>query len=304
MADPPPPSEAAFAARARELEEAHRHHSGPASSFIGTWARALFSRTRTSRLAPLPVPTRGECAITWIGHATVMLRYVGGQVVTDPFFGRWLYTLRRARDPAIPPGALDSTDLILITHEHVDHLDPPSLRRFPRAATVVVPPGGARRVGKGFARVVELDVGGQLQGPTRKIEVTAVAARHGIRHALGYVVRGEGPTVYVAGDTGYFDGFCEIGARFHPEVAILPISSYRPNTLRRNHLSPLDALYAFEDLGAKYLVPIHHGDFPLGYEPIDEPAEWLAELARERGMTDRVVPLAPGQSCIVRSLSR
>lgn len=167
----------------------------------------------------------------------------------------------------------------------------------------MVPPGCSRALGRRFRKVIELEPGGTHELPHLGLQVTAVAARHrvgGGRPALGFVVRGDGPTVYASGDTGYFAGFAEIGARFHPDVALLPISSYRPRSLRRGHLSPLDAIYAFEDLGAQLLVPIHHGDFALGYEPLGEPAAWLRELERARRLEGRVAWLEPGQSCVAR----
>jgi L-ascorbate metabolism protein UlaG (beta-lactamase superfamily) len=92
----------------------------------------------------------------------------------------------------------------------------------------------------------------------------------------------------------------EVGSRFRPDVALLPISGYRPLTLRRDHLSPLDAIFAFEDLGAQLLVPIHHGAFALGYEPPTEPLIWLRSLASQRKLEERIAWLEPGESCVAR----
>ena len=100
------------------------------------------------------------------------------------------------------------------------------------------------------------------------------------------------PCIYVAGDTGYFSGFAEIGRRFHPDVALLPIAGYEPAAFREEHLSPLDALYAFEDLGARVLVPTSYGSFPLSYERLDAPLAWLRQLARERVGPGRPSPAA------------
>jgi len=137
------------------------------------------------------------------------------------------------------------------------------------------------------------------------LDITAVAAQHrvgfaGHGRALGYIVRGDGPTVYYAGESGYFAGFMEVGARFRPDVALLPISGYRPLALRKDHLSPLDAIYAFEDLGAQLMVPIHHGAFALGYEPPAEPLIWLRSLASQQKLEERIAWLEPGESCVAR----
>jgi L-ascorbate metabolism protein UlaG (beta-lactamase superfamily) len=139
----------------------------------------------------------------------------------------------------------------------------------------------------------------------RDLTVTAVAARHdgarGLlgwswRGACGYVVRGAGVSVYFAGDTAYFSGFEEIGRRLHPQVALLPIAGYEPLAMRETHMSPLDALYALEDLGSDVLVPIGHGSFPMSYEPIDEPLRWLEELAAERQLMEKLMVLRHGET--------
>jgi L-ascorbate metabolism protein UlaG (beta-lactamase superfamily) len=191
---------------------------------------------------------------------------------------------------------------VLISHAHHDHLHLPSLRQLPKAATIVVPPRCAGLVERaGFARVVVLEPGEELVH--RDLTITAVAARHdgargwsGWRGAAGYVARTGGVSAYFAGDTAYFSGFEEIGRRLHPQVALLPIGGYEPLAMRETHMSPLDALYAFEDLGAEVLIPISHGSFPLGYEPIEEPLHWLQELAEERDLGEKVLPLRHGET--------
>ena len=120
------------------------------------------------------------------------------------------------------------------------------------------------------------------------------------RGASGYVVRTQGRAVYFAGDTGYFSGFAEIGRRFDPDIALLPIAGYQPAPFREEHMSPLDAVYAFEDLGARLLIPIAYGSFELGYEPIDEPLEWLQELGKGRKLGTALTILEHGQSCLLR----
>src|SRR5205814_3667847 len=122
----------------------------------------------------------------------------------------------------------------------------------------------------GFARVLELPIGESFRhGP---LEIVSVPSRHWGTRMLGdyrrrgyggYVVRGAGPAAYFAGDTAYFSGFAEIGARFRPDVALLPIGAYSPPHFRRAHMSPLDALYAFQDLESRVLIPIHFGSFAL-----------------------------------------
>lgn len=319
MHRPPPSISAAvaadFRARVKELDELHRRRGsmmlhGGVPSWLLKWLRALMPHalggpTPLPRRPPppIPIPAAGECVVTFIGHATALVRYARARLLTDPCFARSLYSLRRVRPAALPSGALESIDVALISHGHADHLHRPSLELLERDTTLVVP-AGTRLSGLGFARVVEVRAGDSVV--VGHLDITAVPAQHhvglfGHRRALGYVVRGDGPTVYFAGDTGYFSGFLEVGARFRPDVALLPISGYRPRALRRDHLSPLDALYAFEDLGAQLLVPIHHGAFALGYEPVAEPLIWLRSLASARHVEDQIAWLEPGESCVARN---
>ncbi|MDB4964323.1 MAG: Zn-dependent hydrolase of the beta-lactamase fold-like protein [Myxococcales bacterium] len=282
---------------------------GGIPSWLFQWLRALMPSGMGGRQLlprrpppPIPIPAAGECAITFIGHATALIRYAHARLLTDPCLARSLYSLRRVRAPGLPDGALESVDVVLISHAHSDHLHRASLELLEHGTTIVVP-AGVRVDGLGFHKVVELRAGDTSS--VAGLEITAVPAQHrvgfgGRGRALGYVVRGDGPTVYFSGDTGYFSGFLEVGSRFRPEVALLPISGYRPRALRRDHLSPLDALYALEDLGAELLVPIHHGAFALGYEPVAEPLIWLRSLASARHDENKIAWLEPGESCVAR----
>jgi hypothetical protein len=149
----------------------------------------------------------------------------------------------------------------------------------------------------GFARVVELAVGGDLE--MRGVQVHATPMAHGdgdLARGLAYVVRGDGPSIYLCGDGGYFSGFADVGARFAPDLALLPIAGFVPASFRERHMSPIDALYAFEDLRARLMIPIHHGAFALSYERIGEPARWMAQLVKERGLEAHVRMLQAGES--------
>jgi L-ascorbate metabolism protein UlaG (beta-lactamase superfamily) len=312
----PPPSISAlsaaeFRARQRELDEAHRRRGsmmlhGGVPSFVLQWLRALVfggpPLLPRRPPPPIPIPASGECSITFVGHATALIRYARARLLTDPLFARSLWSLRRLRPAGLPDGALESIDVVLISHAHVDHLHRPSLERVDRAATIIAP-AGVRIPDLGFREVLHVRAGDAIS--VAGLDITAVAAQHrvgffGHGRALGYVVRGDGPTIYFAGESGYFSGFMEVGGRYRPDVALLPISGYRPNALRRDHLSPLDALYAFEDLGAQLMVPIHHGAFPLGYEPPAEPLIWLRSLASQQQLEQRIAWLEPGESCVAR----
>jgi L-ascorbate metabolism protein UlaG (beta-lactamase superfamily) len=162
---------------------------------------------------------------------------------------------------------------------------------------VVVPPYTARHLSSfGFARVIEL--GPDQNVEHRRVDISAVSMQSGQDKspALGYVLRGEGPSVFFCGRSGYFDGFAKVGHRFKPDISLLPIGGYSPSSFRQDHMSPLDAVYAFEDLRAKIMIPIRYGSFALSYEKLHDPRRWLAELIAERDLEEYVVAIEPGQS--------
>jgi len=303
--------------RAKELDHEHRRRirGGLESNLARVLSlrmlrrvlRHLVARPHRHEAREVAHPEAGHIAVTFIGHASVMLTTHRSRVLIDPFLGEFLLGVRRREAASLAKANADETSLILISHAHRDRLHLPTLRKLPRRATVVLPPR-CQSVLRSlhFDRVVELAPGQSLEH--RDVEVTAVAARHDGRRGLldrawrsssGYIVRCAGATVYHAGDTAYFSGFEEIGRRLHPDVALLPIAGYEPPDLRQDHMSPLDAVQAFQDLGAKLLVPVAHGSFSLGYEPIDEPVTWLTQLCRERGFLDRLFVLRPGDTCHV-----
>jgi L-ascorbate metabolism protein UlaG (beta-lactamase superfamily) len=285
--------------RAQELVRLHRHVPVRRyRSLVGHWLSQWFRAPRRASYEPVPPVGDGQVAITFGGHASVVARYPQLTIAFDPMLGRWIGGVRRAVEPGLGFGDLLDVSLVLISHRHADHLHLPTLRRLPKTATVVVPSGTASWIaGLGFSRVVELAAGADLE--LRGVQVVAAATSHGddeLARGLAYVVRGAGPSLFLCGDSGYFSGFGEIGRRYAPDVAMLPIGGFVPTSFRARHMSPLDALYAFEDLRARLLVPIHHGAFALSYEQLDEPARWLAELATQRGVRDHVLVMSPGQT--------
>jgi L-ascorbate metabolism protein UlaG (beta-lactamase superfamily) len=114
----------------------------------------------------------------------------------------------------------------------------------------------------------------------------------------GYAIAAEqgGLVVYHSGDTAYFRGFHEIGARLRPDVALLPIGAYFPDSYRSVHTSPEEALQAFVDTGATWMVPMHYGTFRLGREPMEEPLERLAAEAVRLGLEARIRVISEGET--------
>jgi L-ascorbate metabolism protein UlaG (beta-lactamase superfamily) len=304
--------------RAKELDHEHRRRSGSSDPsglrhvlslrLMRHLAARLFVPARRTPVRRVQRPEPSHLAVTFVGHATVMLTSASTRILIDPFLGEFHLGMRRAEAACLADADAQEVDLVLISHAHKDRLHLPSLRQLPRRASVVTPPRCLPLLASlGFADARELAPGQSFE--RGDVKVTAVAARHDGRRgfldrswraACGYIVECAGAIVYYSGDTAYFSGFEDIGKRMHPDVALLPIGGYDPPALRADHLSPLDAIQAFHDLGAKLLVPVAYGSFPIGYESMTEPLDWLLRLCREHGVAERLVVLGPGQTCHVR----
>jgi L-ascorbate metabolism protein UlaG (beta-lactamase superfamily) len=228
----------------------------------------------------------------WIGHATWALRLAGKLIVIDPIWSRSISgAVRRLVAPGVALEAMPAIDVVLVTHDHRDHMDLPTLRRLPDEALYVVPIGNGPRLGK--PNVVELDW--WQTHAAGDLAVTLVPARHWSmrmpwnRNATlwgGYVIRGPEGAAYHSGDTGWGDHFAEIGARTGPiDWAMLPIGGYSPRWfMTPQHIDPIEAGRAYEALGASHLLAMHWGTFRLTDEAIGEPPVKLRAYWTERAL--------------------
>ncbi|MBE7447981.1 MAG: MBL fold metallo-hydrolase [Kofleriaceae bacterium] len=280
-------------ARKAELDRLHRRvRVARTPSLLASWAAGWLRPPRAAHGEPMPPIGGGQVGITFGGHATALVRYHAGTIACDPMLGRWVGGVHRAVEPGLAPGELADVDVAVVSHAHADHLHVPTLAMLPRRATLVLPPGAAARVsGLGFARVIELATGAavDLDG----LRVTAAPVDHGddeLARGNAYVLAGDGPSVYFCGDAAYGPGFATAGGEHAPDLALLPIGGFLPWSFRARHMSPLDALYAFEDLRARLMVPIHHGAFALSRRVAARraPARWLRELVAERELEAHV----------------
>ncbi|WP_433974311.1 MBL fold metallo-hydrolase [Tunturiibacter lichenicola] len=263
----------------------------------------------TSR--PVELLRADELGVTFIGHSSFFLQVNGRKVLVDPVFSKRLIVLRRQRRPGTVVDQLPAIDMVLLTHAHMDHLDMASLRSVIRATRrltgrtpeVIVPRGVEDLVERlGFSQVHGLSWWEQIEVQGLKVTMTpckhwgARMFRDTHRGYGGYVVEGDGQSVYHSGDTAYFDGFHEIGKRLKPEVALLPIGAYFPDSYRSVHTSPEEAVRAFVELGAQKMVPMHYGTFRLGREPMEEPVQRLEAEAIRLGIKDRIKILEEGET--------
>jgi len=259
-----------------------------------------------------------EAAITFIGHSSFLLQLGGHNILIDPVFAKRLILLRRKRVAGIRVSDLPRIDAVLLTHAHMDHLNRPSLRSVTRemrrrnvpAPIAIVPHGVEDLVADlGFSAVESLRWWQSTHlGDTAPLHITMTPAKHwGARLFSdthrgfgGYLLESPGsPRVYHSGDTAYFHGFTEIGRKLKPEIALLPIGAYYPDSYRAVHTSPEEALQAFFDLGAERMVPMHYNTFRLGREPMDEPLPRLMRAAEAANIEDCIYPLAEGETWLV-----
>jgi L-ascorbate metabolism protein UlaG (beta-lactamase superfamily) len=264
---------------------------------------------RTGEIHKAKLVTDGELGLTFIGHASFFVQMGGQNILIDPNFARWLFVLKRLRQPGLRVRDLPPIDLVLVTHAHFDHLHRPSLRsivqqtrrRRGQPPTIVVPHQVFDLVSDlGFDEVVELDWWNNYRH--KGLTITHVPSRHWGARILkdahrgygGYVLRDGKHSLYHAGDTAYFPGFREIGQRLAPEVALLPIGAYNPPSFRNVHTSPADATRAFLDLNSSWMVPMHYGTFRLSNEPMEEPLQLLDQEARAAGIEKKVAVLQEG----------
>jgi len=283
-------------------------HAGPFAFFRWQWDRlwgGAGAWPRWTDVTPGPRPPErvlgSGLRVTFVGHSTTLLQAGGLNVLTDPVWSQRASPVawagpRRRRPPGLRFEDLPPIDLVLLSHNHYDHLDLPTLRRLARehAPRFVAGLGVGRLLADaGVGPALELDWWQEADGPGG-LTVTCVPARHfsgrGLRDRdatlwCGYVLHGPGGLVYFAGDTGFGRHFEEIARRFGaPRLALLPIGAYLPLWFMGPvHLSPTDALRAHQILGARASVALHFGTFRIADDAEGQAVAVLQAALREEG---------------------
>jgi N-acyl-phosphatidylethanolamine-hydrolysing phospholipase D len=303
-------------------------NTNPAYTRPGFWTRwpffasRVWSTTFTPRTASFPLeanvqalrssPT--EPTVTWVGHSTLLVQLDGTNLLTDPQWSERASPVgfagpKRVTPPGVSFDALPPIHVVVISHDHYDHLDLPTVKRLAAVhrPRFLVPLGmKAWFAENGIGEVDEFDwwEGYQVRG----LAVTCVPGQHWSQRSpwdldrrlwCGWaVVRGD-RRFFFAGDTGYYGVFKEIRARLGPfDLTAVAIGAYLPPRIMKfTHTTPEEALQIFADVGGKRFVAIHWGTFDLADEPLDEPPRRLQAEARRLGLdTDTVWVLKHGET--------
>lgn len=265
---------------------------------------------------PLAQPTfgpraaRDELTATWVGHSTVLLQLGPINVLTDPIWSERASPLsfagpKRFVDAAVDFTSLPPIDVVVISHNHYDHLDRRTVRALAKRmpdVTWVTPLGLSTLLRRwGVRRTRELDwwQSARIETASAVLEIQSAPAQHFSARGLGdrgrtlwcsWVLSASGQRAFFAGDTAYHPEFGAIGARYGPfGLLMLPVGAYEPRWFMRTvHMNPPEAMRAYAELtgrraGEAVFLPIHWGTFRLTDEAMQEPPEWTARLWREAG---------------------
>ena len=301
-------------------------HAGGRMGFLSrffTGDRAPWPEQVPVRQGRPPTRVHGETMrATWIGHSTMLVQTQGLNILTDPIWSDraspWSFLgPLRVRRPGVAFADLPPIDLVLVSHNHYDHMDLPSLKRlWERDRPLIVTSlGNDTILGNAGIASIALDWDGSVKAGKAIVAVERNrhwSSRRGTdrNRALwsAFTVRLPGGNLFFAGDTGYGDGawIRKAAARGPVRLAIIPIGAYEPRDfMAANHIDPSEAVRIFEALDPAMAIGVHWGTFQLTFEPIDEPVRRLAALRRAGAIAPgRFAAVEAGRSVEVPPLAR
>ena len=246
-----------------------------------------------------------EIRIWMVGHATVLINFFGITILTDPVLVMSLPIPKRRIVHGYKAEELPPIDYIIISHAHLDHFDLRSLRMLVnKTKTIIIPKECSDLIEKmPFKSTTELHWGEILKN--NELTVTSYQPEHWgkrvpwERQNRGYncyTFERNGRTIFFGGDTAYGQHFKKIGQNHQIDIALLPISAYKPMFMELHHMNPLEALDAFKDLKSEHCIPIHWGSFRLTLERMDEPPRLFKDQAERDGIANRTHILPNGKS--------
>ncbi len=255
----------------------------------------------------MPRAAAGQRSVTWVGHSTVLLQLGELNVLTDPMWSEraspfdWIGP-RRLMTPGLPFGALPPIDVVLLSHNHYDHLDEATVRRLAKQSPAAhwLCPLGLAPLLRAFGVTVVTERDWWQRVDTARFSAACTPAQHfsarGLRDRnrtlwCGWTIEADGARVFFAGDTALHPEFASIGAQLGPfDLVMLPIGAYEPRWFMQVvHANPEDAIAAYRALiddggGAPPCLALHWGTFRLTDEPVDEPPRRFAQRWIESGL--------------------
>lgn len=242
----------------------------------------------------------GETSVTFINHSTVLIQIDGINILTDPIWSERASPVswagpKRVVAPGVKFEDLPPIDIVLVSHNHYDHLDLTTLKKLEKAfhPRFFVPKKNKSFLqSEGLKNVVEMDWWDEVP-LTKDLSLTFVPSQHFSARSLfdrnktlwgGFVIESPSQLIYFAGDTAYSPHFKEIKERLgKPTLALLPIGAFQPRWLMKGvHMSPQDAVQAHLDLEAVQSMAIHFGTFQMSADEYDEPTETLKKTLEEQ----------------------
>lgn len=284
--------------------------------FTGLWEKADWPEARENPITePIPARVTKGLRATYINHATVLIQVDGLNILTDPIWSDRASPVsfsgpKRIREPGVAIEDLPEIDLIVVSHNHYDHMDKASLRalraRQSREPVIISGLGNAGLLGSlGYPKAIELDWDDSTDVGSTKVHF--VECQHQSARGLhdrmrtlwgSFVIETSQGAIYFAGDTGYSPHFKDQGERYGPfALSIIPIGAYEPRYfMEAMHLNPSEAVKAHRDLKSEQSLGIHFGVFQLTWEGIDQPVVDLeSSLSDENIDPSAFWVLDPGQ---------
>lgn len=244
-----------------------------------------------------PVGNSFEPTITWIGQATFLIQIGGLNILTDPIFFKPSIFIKRLTKPGITLDSLPKIDVILVSHNHPDHMNKKSLLELKKHRPMILIPKNTRSsfLNKNFEKIIENKWDDKqiiTSKSGQRISLTFLPAKHwsgtnifNINKSLhgSWMIEHNNKSIYFAGDSSYENHFKEIGQKFkNIDTALLPISPTDPG--HHGHMSSKEVVQAFLDLQAKQFIPMHWGTFQIGSENFEDP---IAHLKANWGLQEK-----------------